>query len=276
MDWRLPTDHSRRGADPLIALLLPSYRRFRDLFTALSNTPVSPDCKFIVVANYPDEQLSFLKRLFSKKALFIDERPYGKGGMIKAYNIAYEFARENGFKYAALWADDLMPQKTDWLKEIDELFVRPGHLFGIFSTDECHKKHFGWNFFNGTPNAHFFIADISVLGDYFLRPELNAYVGDYEVCVRMAKKNIPMTLLPVRLNHNHTPNPTREKNNQYYAKDLEIFNRLHPELAGVMDDVVLKGDYASNGTFIVDSGKLFHTNDQLNFKSYSDFLKGSL
>ena len=259
----------------MIALLLPSYRRFRDLFVTLSNTPLAEGCKFVVVANYPDEHLSFLKKLFPKKAIFIDERQYGKGGMIKAYNIAFEFVKQNGFRYAALWADDLMPQKADWLKEVDELFIKPGHRFGIFSSDECHKNHFGWNFFNGIPNAHFFIAEISALGDYFLRPELNAYVGDYEVCVRMKRKNIPMTLLPVRLDHHHTPNPTREKNNPYYAKDLEIFNQLYPEMAGVMDDVVLKGDYASNGQFVVDSGKLFHTRDRLDFKSYGDFLKES-
>ena len=257
----------------MIALLLPSYRRFRDLFTALSNTPVSPDCKFIVVANYPDEQLSFLKRLFSKKALFIDERPYGKGGCYKAYNLAFNLARSEGYEYVALWADDLMPQKNDWLKEVDELFISPGYLFGIFSTDECHKRRFGWNFFGGIPCAHFFIAKTRVLGDYFLNPELNSYVGDNEICVRMMKRNIDITLLPVRLDHNPTENWIRSNNSKYYAIDVATFNRIHPELNGLLDDVVLKGDYSSNGAFVADCGKLLHTGEKMDFKNYEEFMK---
>lgn len=257
----------------MIALLLPSYHRFKDLFMTLWKTPIPSNYKFIVTANYNDLQLLLLQKIFRKKAFFVDERLYGKGGMVKAYNIAFNFAQKNGFRYAALWADDILPQDKNWFFEIDELFIKPRHLFGIFSTDECHKNHFGWNFFNGIPNAHFFIADISVLGDFFLNPALNAYLGDYEVCVRMKQKNVNIILLPVRLNHNHTPNPTRIKNNKYYAIDLKIFNELYPQLSGIMDDVVLKGDYATNGTFVIDSGNMLQTNDKLDFLTYDDFIK---
>ena len=197
-----------------------------------------------------------------------------KGGMIKAYNIAYNYAKNNQYKYVALWADDILPQKKDWFQDLNEMFIKPGHVFGIFSTDECHRLHFGWNFFGGIPNAHFFIADISILGDYFLNPALNAYVGDYEVCVRMKNKGVNMTLVPVRLNHNHTPNPTREKNTKYYAIDLKIFNELYPDLAGVMDDVVLKGDYTTNGSYVTDLGIVLHTDDKLDFKTFNEFTGG--
>ncbi len=271
----MPRTTITKGAHSVVALLLPSYRRFKDLFITLWKTPLSSQYRFIVTANYNDLQLAILRRIFSEKAVFIDERPYGKSGMIRAYNIAFDWARQNGYRYAALWADDIMPQKNNWHEEVDELFIKSGHVFGIFSTDECHKKRFGWNFFGGVPNAHFFIADVTVLGNFFLNPALNAYVGDYEVCVRMKDNNVNMILLPVRLDHNHTQNPTRIKNSKYYSIDLRKFNELYPHLAGIMDDVVVKGDYTS-GSYVADTGDVLHTRENLPFKSYSDFMKGRI
>lgn len=259
----------------MIALLLPSYRRFKDIFLTIWKTPLSADCKFIVAANYSNLQLFFLKAFFSQKALFLNERRYGRVGCYKAYNLAFNLARRKGFDYVALWADDIMPQKPDWLDDVKEMFIKPERSFGIFSTDECHKGRFGWNFFGGIPCAHFFIAKSAVLGDYFLNPELNAYVGDNDVCVRMMKQQIDITLLPVRLNHNHTQNWTRSNNAKYYAIDIETFNRLHHELKGLLDDVVLKGDYSINGTFVVDSGKVLHTGGKLDFKTYKEFVNAN-
>lgn len=256
----------------MIALLLPSYRSFRDLFYTLWATPLSPECKFIVTANYPDCQLRLFEFLFSKRAVFIDERKYGKGGMIKAYNLAFDYARSLGATHCALWADDIMPQKRDWAATMRHDFIEPGLDFGIFSSDECHKHRFGWNFFGGVPNAHFFVAKTALLGDYFLNPALKAYVGDYEVCYRLGQKGVPFTLLPIRLNHYPRVDPTRKMNTKHYAGDLEVFNRLYPELKGLMDDVVLKGDYSTNGRYVIDDGSVRSTREALPFVTYEELM----
>ena len=139
---------------------------------------------------------------------------------------------------------------------MNDIIVSKEFDFGIFSTEECHKQVFGWNFFNEIPNAHFFIAKSRVLGDFFLNPCLNAYVGDYEVCVRMIANGTKITLLPIKLNHYPTQNEGREKNNQFYKYDLNMFNALYPAQRGVMDEVVLVGNYSTNGKFILDTGEL--------------------
>jgi len=248
-----------------IALLLPSYNRIADIINVIKNTELSDNIKFIVTANYTDDNFKKITDMFGDKIFIVDERKYGKGGMIKAYNLAFFLAKKLKFDYVALWADDIFPMKTDWHIELNRMIDKYNFDFGIFSTDECHKKIFGWNFFNRIPNAHFFIAKTSVLGDFFLNPSLNAYVGDYEVCIRMIKKNVKMTLIPIKINHYPTANETRGNNSQYYNYDINIFNLLYPEYEGVMDNVVLYGDYNSNGSFILDN------NEILNSDFYSDF-----
>ena len=100
--------------DHKIALLLPSYRRIDDLFKVLFHTPLLDNMKFIVTANYDNDELLKLKDMFCDRAIFIDEQIYSKGGMIKAYNLAFFLAKELQFDYVALWADDIMPHKADW------------------------------------------------------------------------------------------------------------------------------------------------------------------
>ena len=256
-----------------IALLLPSYKRIDDLFKVLYYTPLLDNMKFIVTANYDSGELLKMKEIFRDKAIFIDEQLYGKGGMIKAYNLAFFLAKELQFDYVALWADDIMPRKADWHRQVNNIIASTDFDFGIFSTDECHKHVFGWNFFNEIPNAHFFITKRRVLGDFFLNPCLNAYVSDYEVCVRMIANGTKLTLLPIKLNHYPTQNEGREKNSQFYKYDLNMFNALHPALRGVMDEVVLVGNYSANGKFILDTGELLDS-DSYNqqFISYEKLL----
>ncbi|MBI5470708.1 MAG: hypothetical protein HY961_00040 [Ignavibacteriae bacterium] len=229
--------------------------------------------KFIVAANYEDGDLLRMKEIFRDKAIFIDERIYGKGGMIKAYNLAFFLAKELRFEYVALWADDIMPRKADWHKEINGIIASHDFDFGVFSTDECHKHVFGWNFFHEIPNAHFFIAKSRALGDFFLNPCLNAYVGDYEVCVRLIANGTKLTLLPIKLNHYPMQNEGREKNTQFYQYDLNMFNALCPNLRGVMDEVVLVGNYSTNGKFILDTGELLESDTySRHFISYEELM----
>lgn len=252
----MPQSTLMPSVTPRIALLLPSFGRMNDLLNVIRNTPMGANTQFIVSANYELHELEALRQEFGSSIHVIDERIYGRGSMIKAYNLAYFYAREMGFEYVALWADDLMPQASNWHETLSAMLTEHNVDFGIFSTEECHKGVFGWNFFDEIPNAHFFVARPTVLGEFFLNPSLNAYVGDYEVCVRLLANHVKLHLLPVRLNHFPTENATRATNTKFYLQDTLMFNAMHPQLRGRMDDVVLKGDYRTTGRFIRDDDVL--------------------
>jgi hypothetical protein len=243
-----------------IALLLPSYRRFGELFRTLRRTPLTQDTKFVVVANYPDWQLALLQRLFRNRAVIVDERPFGKLGGAKAYNAAYNVAREHDAEYVAHWADDIMPFRSDWLVELNDSFIRPGYEFGIFSTDEGgHKHRYGWNIFGGYPCAHFFVARTSTLGNNYFDARFNQFVADNEICIRLIRKGIPITYLPIMIVHD----PCMKHRQAFapnYAKDVAIFNNLYPDLAGLLDAVVLKGDH-SNTQCLEHSDQVRFSND---------------
>jgi hypothetical protein len=256
MDSCMPQSTLTRNFPPRIALLLPSFGRMGDLLNVLRNTPMGANTQFIVSANYEPHELDAIRQEFGTSVHVIDERIYGRGSMIKAYNLAYFYAREMAFDYVALWADDLMPQDANWHETLTTMLFENKVDFGIFSTEECHKGTFGWNFFDEIPNAHFFVARPYVLGEFFLNPSLNAYVGDYEVCVRLLANQVRLHLLPVRLNHFPTQNDTRTANTKFYLQDTLMFNAMHPQLRGRMDDVVLKGDYRTTGRFVRDDGIL--------------------
>lgn len=243
-----------------IALLLPSYRRFGALFRTLRRTPLDPSTRFVVVANYPTWQLGILTRLFGDRADIIDERPYGKLGGAKAYNVAYKAACERGAEYVAHWADDILPFDKDWLDQVQQLFVKPQLDFGIFSSDEGNHKHrYGWNLFGGYPCAHFFIAKCAVLGDTYFDPRFKQYVADNEISIRLIRRGVKIALLPVMLVHD----PCMKHRGMFaanYAADVATFNALYPDLGGLLDGAVLRGDY-TNMTCISHLNKVRYSSD---------------
>ncbi len=257
-----------------VALLLPSYRRFGELFRTLRRTPLDKDVMFVVVANYPSWQLALLKKMFSDRALIVDERPFGKLGGAKAYNVAYSIARENKAEYVAHWADDIMPFRNDWLAQLVNLFIKPGHRFGIFSTDEgCHKHRYGWNVLGGYPCAHFFVADASTLGETYFDPRFNQFVVDNEICVRLSRQGVPITYLPIMIVHDPCMKH-REAFVSNYAKDVAIFNGLYPDLAGGLDGAVLRGDF-SGMQCLRHSEQVHHFNDpHLPYVTHAEMLAG--
>jgi hypothetical protein len=245
----------------LIAILLPSKKRVTDLlitafFTSL-NCPSGYKAKFFICANYSKLKLFFLKIVLFKKALFIDERKLPWKGMIGAYNYAFELAKSKKAKYVILWADDLIPEKHNWLHEVIKIIQKKNMTFGIFSSDEGHHAGFyGWNIFGGYPCAHFFVAETDLMPGYLVNPKLNAYVADNEIAVDRVKKGFQVYLLPIRVFHQHTLNPTRTSNIGNYEKDLKIMYELHADLTGKLDNVVLRGNVSDgNSCFVPDQNK---------------------
>lgn len=211
-------------------------------FTSL-RTPTGYRCRFYVCANYPSWQFLLLRVLFFSRASFIDERRLDKKGMVNAYNHAFERAVDDGCEWVALWADDLLPERRDWLMILFPFLTAKQFKFGIFSSDEGgHKRSFGWNVFSGVPCAHFYVAKADALPGHLLNPRLKAYVGDNEICASLLKRQIEIDLLPVRVIHQPTFNATRSGNVPHVAADLNTVYELHPDLRGRLDPIVLRGD----------------------------------
>ena len=248
-------------SEQLLALLLPSKGRFVDLILTLSMTslkaPKGFRAHFVVCANYSSFHLAILRSLFRDRATFIDERNLKWLGMTGAYNYALEEATKIGARWAALWADDLLPESSLWLDDLFSAISQPAFHFGIFSSDEGnHKGHFGWNVFAGYPCAHFFVALIEAMPGFMLNPKLRAYVSDNEIVINRTKNGIPIDLLPIRVIHQPTLNMLRSSNSSSYKTDLETVYRIHPELAGKLDAIVLRGDTSdANCRFIADKGQ---------------------
>ncbi len=246
----------------LLALLLPSKGRWLDLVLTLAATKIRApppfEVRFFVCANYAKWQLALLRFLFSRRATFVDERSLEWRGMIGAYNYAFERASRDGAEWVALWADDLLPERRDWLASLLPMISAGGFRFGIFASDEGnHKGFFGWNVFAGYPTAHFFVARTDAMPGYLLTPRLRAYVGDNEIAISRIKAGVAVDLLPVRVIHQPTANATRTRNTARYASDLETFYVMHPELRGRLDEVVLRGIVTNeNSGFIPDKGEL--------------------
>ena len=244
----------------LLALLLPSKGRFLDLLLTLAFAPLKAPrgfaVKFVVCANYTSLQLTILRKLFSNRARFIDERDLEWQGMTGAYNYALAEATNMGATWAALWADDLLPEKSSWLDMLFPKITSPDFRLGIFSSDEGnHKGRFGWNIFAGYPCAHFFVVRIDALPGHMLNPKLKAYVSDNEIAISRIKAGIRVDLLPIRVIHQPTANSTRKNNSPAYNSDLESFYIIHPELRGKLDAIVLRGDTTDvNCQFVVDDG----------------------
>lgn len=209
-----------------VAILLPSYRRKKDLENVLNKTH-SDRAKFIVVANYPKEEYKELISKYGSKAIFIDETKYGKLGVCGAYNLAFDKARKSNFKYCVLFADDVLPQKKSWLNNAIDILEKSSAALGIFSSDEGHFGSFGWNIIKETPIGHFFVARTLDL-DKFFDPKYKQYVIDLEIVARVLKLNKKVILLPVRVNHFRSP-LNRESYGQNYKKDLETFLNDYPE-----------------------------------------------
>jgi hypothetical protein len=153
-----------------VALLLPSKGRFFDLFLTLlfvpTRAPAGYACKFFVCANYSKFELKILRLLFGRKANFIDERGLPWKGMVGAYNYAFDYASKMNTTWVALWADDLLPAKRNWLAQLLPIIDNDSFQMGIFSSDEgYHPGYFGWNIEAGSPCAHFYIARIEALSD---------------------------------------------------------------------------------------------------------------
>lgn len=268
-----------RSGGARLALLLPSKGRFFDLFLTLALTPmrkrgpVVP--RFVVCANYPRWQLSFLESLFSSRADFIDERRLEFKGMVGAYNYAFARAQEIGAEWVALWADDLLPARPDWVAALAPILRRPDFSLGIFSSDEGnHKGRYGFNIFAGYPCAHFFVARSAAMPGHFLNPSLRSYTADNEICIDFVKRGLPVHFLPIKVMHQPTSNTTRRSNNSSYKKDLDVLYTLHPELVGKLDDVVLRGEVADeNCAFVADEGSVVEfERDMKSALRFEDFL----
>ena len=264
-------------SEQLLALLLPSKGRFVDLILTLSMTslkaPKGFRAYFVVCANYNSFQLALLRAFFRGRATFIDERNLKWLGMIGAYNYAFEAAKKNGARWVALWADDLLPESPLWLDELFSAISQPEFNFGIFSSDEGnHKGHFGWNVFAGYPCAHFFVALIEAMPGFLLNPKIRAYVGDNEIVINRTKKGIPIDLLPIRVIHQPTANMLRSSNAISYKNDLDAVYQIHPELAGKLDAIVLRGDTSdANCRFIADKGQQIRFDKNTATLSISEF-----
>jgi hypothetical protein len=233
----------------MIAILLPSYRRYDDIRKVLSDTKVNDNAKFIVVANYPDDEYNYLLNSYSDKALFVDEKKYGKLGGCKAYNLAYEIAKDNGFDYAILFADDVIPFDDDWLEQLENIVATHEIAYGIFSSDECHHGHFGWNIIKDCPIGHFFIIRIGVVENLF-DPSYKQYVIDLDISVRIKKMNLPIGLLPIKLRHFRSE-LHREAMGANYEHDKSLFYQLHPEYSGWLDGEKAKKYVPDAGEFLI-------------------------
>jgi hypothetical protein len=245
----------------LLALLLPSKGRIVDLFLTILFTPLNgPDglkVRFFIVANYNSIQLYFLNFLFSRRAIFIDERTLEMRGVNGAYNHAFDAAKRCGSRWVALWADDLLPEKTTWLFELNRYLLEKDFSFGIFSSDEGnHHGYFGWNIMAGYPCAHFFIASIESLPGHLLNPNFVGFVGDNEIAINRIKNKVPIKLLPIKVIHQPTVNATRLSRSKLLRSDLDKLYLLHPELLGRLDEIIINGN-ANDENFKLLSDKGF-------------------
>ena len=243
-----------------LALLLPSKARLFDLvltiyFTPL-NSPKNLKVRFFIVANYNLIQLYFLKLMFSRHATFIDERSLEMRGVNGAYNHAFDAAKKSGAHWVALWADDLLPEKNNWLFELNNYLLNKNFHFGIFSTDEGnHHGYFGWNIMSGYPCAHFFIASVNSMPDYLLNPAFKGFVGDNEIAISASKKNVAIKFIPIKVIHQPTINTTRLSRSKLLKSDLDMLYVLHPELNGRLDEIIINGNLEDNNfKFVSDNG----------------------
>lgn len=263
---------------PYLALLLPSKGRILDLMLTLLRvslrSPSGLRVRFIVLANYGTVQLALLKLLFSSRATFVDERNLTWRGMTGAYNYALEAAVNSGAGWVALWADDLLPDRRNWLDDLSRIITRQDFRFGIFSSDEGnHKGRFGWNVFAGYPCAHFYVARVDALPGYLLNPLLKAYVGDNEIVVNRVKSGVSIDLLPIKVIHQPTANATRAANVAAYKADIERFYTIHPELNGRLDAIVLRGEVENHECrFVVDEGVLVRFDKDTKSVPYGEFV----
>ncbi len=257
-----------------IALLLPSRRRFKRLFETLWVTSVYNDTKFFIAADYPWYEQVILKLFFWNKSVIVDDRKANTIGMNKAYNRALNHALEYQPEYCVLWADDLVPEKKNWLSNLKGYLKSNDVEFGIFSTDEGgHKGIFGWNFWGEIPCAHFCIMKTNLLNGFMLHPELVSYFGDNEISLRMKKKGVKISLLPIRVHHFPTDNETRRITSKYYMIDKGKLYELHPEITGVMDPFIERADFRANFSFIYDDGSYFDENMILKFIDYDAMIE---
>ncbi len=217
----------------MIALLLPSYRRFHHLSKVLDETPVDERARFVVVANYDDAELALLQERYGDRAEIVDERPYGKMGVVKAYNLAFARARELEAEYAVLWADDVVPASPSWLDELEEMVVGPRVAYGILSSDEGHQGHFGWNFLDRAPIGHFFIVRGDRITDELFSTEFRQYYVDLEISVRLLERGEEVHLLPILVRHWGAPEH-RERGVENSRHDQAVFLRLYPQYAPFM------------------------------------------
>lgn len=262
-----------------LALLLPSKGRFFDLFITMLLTPMDGNKKikpyFLVCAHYNSFQLFLLKKLFSGRAVFIDERRLPFKGMVGAYNYAYERARDDGAEWVALWADDLMPLTPNWVDIITPILQRMNFHFGIFSSDEGnHQGYYGYNIFGGYPCAHFYVARTESLPGYFLNPAFRAYTGDNEIAIRTIKDGKTIHFLPLRVIHQPTFNSTRQVNAQSYKNDLDVLYSLHPELQGKLDGIVLSGNVRDdNCRFMPECDMPIEFDEEIDYPTYDSFIQ---
>lgn len=260
--------------DPLLGLLLPSKGRLFDLVLTLFFTPLNPPeglrVRFYIVANYNSIQLYCLKLLFSHCATFIDERSLDLRGVNGAYNYAFEEAKNNGAQWVALWADDLLPEKENWLFELNYVLSQDSFRLGIFSSDEGnHKGYYGWNIGAGYPCAHFYVACIDSLPGYVLNPLLKGFVGDTDIGISSVKNNIQIDLLPIKVIHQPTVNSTRASRESLLKHDVKQLYILHPELRGKLDGMILRGDLGDvNYRFVLDDGKCLKFSHEIKAVSF--------
>ena len=213
----------------MIAILLPSYRRLADLCGTIDNTTLTGGMKFIIVANYDNQDFIHLYRKYSnhEDIMIIDEKKYGQLGVAKAYNLAYQVANKSGFSHVILYADDTIPFDKDWGQRLEAEFISHDLPLGIFSTDECHPGYFGWNFIENSPIAHFFILKCGIVPTLFPE-EYRQYYVDLDISVRMQRMGYPIGLLPIRINHLRSPSH-REMNQINGEYDKQVFLKQFPE-----------------------------------------------
>jgi len=211
----------------MIGLLLPSYGRIIDLCKTIENTPLTNNMKFIIVANYPDDILKDLARVYHDRAIIIDEKAYGKLGATKAFSLAYHTATELGFSHVISYSDDIIPFEPNWGQRLEDIFFSHDLPMGIFSTDECHFGHFGWNIMGYAPIAHMLILKCGILPS-LLSQEYKKYVADLDISVRILRTGHSIALLPIKFNHLRAPTHRNEMLSDY-EYDKAIFLSKYPE-----------------------------------------------
>lgn len=217
----------------MIAIMLPSYGRPDDLAKVLDQTPLDARARFVVVANYDPPVYQALARRYAGRATFVDERAHGKLGGCGAYNLAYATALDAGYDYAVHYADDVLPADADWLDRVEAQIIRPGHVFGVFSSDECHYGSFGWNIVRDVPIAHFYVMKCGLLGPRLFDPRYKQYVIDLDLAVKVLDAGHEIRLMPVRLRHYRSP-LNRAAVSATYAHDEKVFYEINPRFDGLL------------------------------------------